>query len=56
MRTPPRQPLRPIAFAVSGLIIVASSLLISAAHLGRPAVSGYGVDPTEIQSTQMVSK
>ena len=41
---PPRTPLRPLAFAVSSLIFIASSLLISTASFGGPTVSGYGID------------
>ena len=52
-KSAPRTPLRPVAFAVSSLIIVASSLLISTASFGRPSVSGYGVDHGSIPSTQV---
>jgi hypothetical protein len=40
----PRHPLRPLALAVGLMAIVASSVLVSAASLGSPTVSGYGID------------
>jgi hypothetical protein len=43
-KSAPRTPLRPFAFVVSSLIIIASSLLISTASFGRPSVSGYGIE------------
>ncbi|UVC12486.1 hypothetical protein IHQ71_30025 (plasmid) [Rhizobium sp. TH2] len=40
----PRRPLRPLALAVASLFLAASSLLLSAAQIGSPPVSGYGID------------
>jgi hypothetical protein len=48
-----RSPLRPLALAVSSLIIIASSLLISAASFGSPTISGYGIDHGRIAQTQL---
>jgi hypothetical protein len=39
-----RPKLRPMAVAVAAAFVAASSILLSAAQLGSPAVSGYGVD------------
>ena len=49
----PQNPLRPLALAVSSSIIVACSLLVSAASLGRPQVSGYGIDHALIEPAQV---
>jgi hypothetical protein len=37
-------PLRPLAVGVAAAALAASSLLVSAAQLSSPKVSGYGVD------------
>jgi hypothetical protein len=48
-----RNALHPLAVAVSSLIIIASSLLVSAATLGSSRVSGYGIDHIETTQTQL---
>jgi hypothetical protein len=52
-RSTSQSPLRPLALVVSSLIIVASSLLISAASFGSPTISGYGIDHGRIAQTQL---
>jgi hypothetical protein len=37
-------PLRPLAVGVATAALVMSSLLVSAASIGSPKVSGYGID------------
>lgn len=37
-----RSPLRPLAIAA--LFLAASSVLLSAAQIGSPKISGYGID------------
>jgi hypothetical protein len=39
-----RPKLRPMAVAIATAFIAASSILLSAAQMGSPAVSGYGVN------------
>jgi hypothetical protein len=41
-----RPKLRPMAVAVATAFLAASSILLSAAHMGSPMVSGYGVTAT----------
>ena len=36
--------LRPMAVAVASAFLAASSILLSAAQMGSPSVSGYGVN------------
>jgi hypothetical protein len=43
-QTESRRPLRPLALVVASLFVAASSLLLSAAQIGSPPVSGYGID------------
>jgi hypothetical protein len=44
MQKTPRPKLRPMAIAVATAFIAASSILLSAAQMGSPTVSGYGVN------------
>lgn len=44
MQKTSRPKLRPMAIAVATAFIAASSILLSAAQMGSPAISGYGVN------------
>jgi hypothetical protein len=52
-----RPKLRPMAAAIATAFIAASSILLSAAQMGSPAVSGYGVnasaDRANLTSTRL---
>lgn len=37
-------PLRPLAVGVAAATLLMSSLLVSAASIGSPKISGYGID------------
>lgn len=41
--------LRPLAIIVAVLTLATSSLLLSAAQMGSPRVSGYGVEHPELE-------
>jgi len=48
--------LRPLAIVVAALALTTSSLLISAAQVGSPRVSGYGVDKAPASSSEVASR
>lgn len=42
-----RPKLRPVAIMVATAFLAASSILLSAAQMGSPIASGYGIAPAE---------
>jgi hypothetical protein len=54
----PKSPstLRPLAAVVAALTLAVSTVLLSAAQVGSPRVSGYGVDHGPHPSSKLASR